>query len=79
MVGDLAGFAREQATAARLAGGGGGGGAAIGEWKGIGADGQGVVMVGGREVRGIVMAGRAIPVGAKCLVMATDQGAVIRI
>lgn len=78
MAADLVRFAREQALAGRMAGGGARSGNMLGVWQGIGADGQGVAMVGGREVRGRVMSGRGKPVGGRCLVRVTPQGNVIQ-
>jgi hypothetical protein len=78
MAGDLVRFAREQATAGRLAGGGPRSGNMQGTWQGIGADGQGIALVEGQEVRGQLMAGRGKPVGGRCLVRVTPQGNVIQ-
>lgn len=79
MGGDLRDYARESAMAARMAKAG----PVfmpnlIGEWQGISADGQGIALVNGQEVRGVVMAGRGKPAGGRCLVRITPQGNVIQ-
>lgn len=78
MAADLASFAQEQATAARLAGGSGSSGARLGTWHGIDASGQGLALVDGQEVRGRVLTGRGLPKGRRCVVRFTPQGNVIQ-